>query len=363
MNDMSIEVAEPDKLLLLWTILNPPEGEWFLSDWDYKHTEMRPRYLFRTIISEGRIDEILQELYDLEVIDHIYVTLHLYDSNSTKYVYYLGKEKLKDKPEGVIPISVLYELATIPEEYGVFYSMAINHDAADRFLRTYLEKWRSDGLYFPRSNILKAELQIDTLVRSIFAIIKEYSHTNMLIPFKSEANQRLDMLAVLLFLEEIGDITLKEWVTNKASTPEPSLRNISFRVTLTKKFFQDFISGKDAVLFDFNDLVPSQYTEDRQIFFSAPYRLYCGANEYRLKKGKLPYILMNKALKDYPTRSVDMNELLNEAAISIEEAKKGIENFRRALRERFQYSQDETFFDIKDDQIILKSRLFQAASK
>lgn len=361
----SIEIANPEKLFLLWSLLHPREEDLFESEYGKQYIEIEPSALYKSILYSWTIDHALEELVQEGIIDNVYITSHTFSKDVSKNepekteVFLRTLNKPKKLEKGVVYVTTI-STPYISEYRRVFLSILLNKEYAKQYIEEYLRHWSNNDLYFKEQNILKKELQIDLVVKKIFDIVRSHSHKNMLFPVG--AGTEIDTVATLLFLESIGDLTLMDWIYKSDSSHGDTLAKVCFRITLTDKFFRDFIQGKDKVLFDFHELVSTQDLQ-KKILFIPPFHLSYGESEYRLTKEKPPYTIMNNAFQDNLITTVHIKDIMKELNCSHEEVKKSIENFRRSLREKFKFPDTESFFEIVDEEIILKGHLFKFQPK
>ncbi|QQS58914.1 hypothetical protein IPN35_04965 [Candidatus Peregrinibacteria bacterium] len=206
---------------------------------------------------------------------------------------------------------------------------------------------------------------MEIVVKDIFSIIKDHSHTNFLIhePKEEKIKNEIDFVATVLYLESIGDIEITGFFSKDVYFASRDKEEIHFRISLTEKFFEDFTYSKKTgfVHFDFRELTTKE--KHKKIFFDPPFRLWTPKAEYRMNKGKFPYELMSVSFDDMAIKSVQIEDLKALMKVEEKEIQKGIENFRATLREKFSFPTNELFFSVQDGEITLNPKIFKKREK
>lgn len=359
MHKINIEIADPCKLFLVWWMLEEQDGEEFIFQYHgLNHIFSYESSLYSTVATlreEGLFDEIELEKW-------------IYDAKSDepieKHLFYVGSRKPKTVKEGMKYGNTFPELPSYKEEGGgarLWFTVQIPKSRLRSYIDEYLSKWRNDELYFRDKNILKCSVQIADVVKSIFGITSNFSYKNMLIGANDVNTHRvLDFTAVILFLESVNVLKIVGHTLRwQGDTGEA---RITFRVHLEDRFFQNFVETSKGVDFSLDRLVAPQ-KPTKQIFFDAPFRLYCGSSDYRLNRGGVPHWLMNMAFADRQIVSVTLALLRERAKVDDAALDKALENFRRSLRSKFGFPESEPFFDIRDGEVRLDSIIFQKKVK
>lgn len=354
-----IKVADTTKILAAWYLLQmEAEKEWRdcnLNELSYVNHEKE--WL-----------RALKELYDERIITEVHISKCICDEKEEDKIakeekLYVSQQKPNKLPSG------FRHTKDMPEEmpYGRNYSYDCELKATDGALQDYMDcyiqQWLEEELYFTERNMLKCERQIKRVVGAIFSIIGEHSYKHFLIGDSDITYHKamgLDFTATLLFLEKKGIVKIEGYDTQKSHREHADGHDLFFRISLTDRFFQFFSKDKDGnPTFSF-DLLKKSDKNQKAIQCDLPYRLLCGEKEYRLNRGCVPFVLMNRAFNDRFISGVSKDELLKASNMKDEKAlQKALENFRSALREKFGYPETEDFFEARDEEIHLKPTIFQ----
>lgn len=355
-----ISLASPEKIFFLWLLLNEASDTSLTEKLDDKYIVLDLKGMLYGIITPSEVKFIIDELINYKIIQECY-TFHKYNKKKTSST--IGETiycTALNKPKNMLKNAIHKKTTMYPdtkESEQLFFAFLINEEKLQRYLDEYMECWSNNDLYFEEQNILKKELQVETVIKDIFAIIDKHSHKNFLLSMGQY--YEVDRITTLLFLVKIGDIQINSWVYEHAEyTLGYTIGSVTFRITLLEKFFEDFRQDKGKVIFNFYDL-QSKSEYEKKISFSPPYSLHYNGIAYTLKRGKLPYIILNKAFQDNLITTVSIRDIMRELKESEDRIRKALENFRRSLREKFDFPESETFFDIINEEIILKSTLFK----
>ena len=80
-----------------------------------------------------------------------------------------------------------------------------------------------------------------------------------------------------------------------------------------------------------------------------------------LKSPRLDF--MNMAFKDDFIQIVNIEKLQTNLEITSKELKKGLDNFRASLRQKFNFSESESFFQSIDGELRLNASIFKLKDK
>lgn len=366
-DSFDITIATPEKLFMVWYLLFYYQKAAWDEDFSGKFIYIDEG--IRRCIDDYKITEYLSELYKIGIIKSFMVSQYkeVKDSEEDQTTIFIIASK---KPKTLLKdTSFQKELPKVGSGDFRYYDISaeIEEVNARQYITEYLEKWTDNNLYFLEHNILRREKQIERVVQDIFRIIKEHSHNNLLLheAEKKETRDEIDFVATILFLQRIGDIQITGFFAQQIFEDYYSFskKALHFRISLTDKFFEDFSYSKKIgqVHFDFHNLTSGN--RKNKIYFDVPFRLWTKKEEYRLNKGKLPYELMNASFDDAAIQSVQIPELEQKLDNDEKSMQKGLDNFRRSLREKFGYPESEQFFSVKDDEILLDSKIFKKSTK
>lgn len=359
--------AKPTKLFIAWYLLILHQNEDWVKTLGRKYIKLGGGV--RHCMEDNQVMEGLFELYTDGFITSLIVRtpIPVKGSNTLDSEYNIvAPKKPTNLPEDFSYSELMPSLGR--GGYKLFHVWAeIDEKKMAEFIDDYLARWANNDLYFFEHNILRREKQIERLVEDIFVITREHSSKNFLLIEDSQRSARneADFTATALFLERIGDIKLIGFLFRGEFDDyrPPEKKALQFRISLTEKFFEDFSYSQRTgrVYFDFRDLTSGN--RKNKIFFDAPYRLWTKKNDYRLNKGKIPYELLNMAFDDAAVQSVPIKDLQERIDNDEKGVHKSLDNFRRNLREKFGYPESEQFFSVKDDEILIDSKIFKKSVK
>ncbi len=133
------------------------------------------------------------------------------------------------------------------------YSINLDPSAVWRFIESYLRQWKNDELFMKEKNFLKAEKQTEKIVKEIYSLLKDHPDKNLIVNQESHHDD-LDFVAVMMFLEKIGDIKIVHIgaVEDHLSFTEKNKYLWAFRINIYKKFYDDFKEKMKGLTFEFD---------------------------------------------------------------------------------------------------------------
>lgn len=358
------ELANPRKIVFILYLLCPDHKHRCFYDLEMGLYSLELYKTFRGVFSCEEIDTFLNELISDQLIEYITVQ----EISGEDQYHASCKEYLIDNKIGrddfVIPekYSPLFMVEDMDHDTSskVLFNICLSIEHTNSYLDNYLNLWEKNQLHFKTTNILRKEKQISIVVHQILNILKDSPNEKILISLENIST--IEPLATLLFLEKNHYVTIDSF---EYLVEENSIQNngtILVRLSVYDKIYQDFILTEDNVSYDFKEL--SKDIENiNKITFSPPYHLHYNDSDYKLKKGKFPYLIINKAFEEKIITAVPIEEILKEMNEEEKDLKKAVENFRKALRDKFKFSENETFLEITEDTIVLKASLFKFQPK
>jgi len=367
-----IKEVNPRMLFLAWLLCYLDEhgetSEYFEKD----HFKFDYLSICKFLNIYNDVDKYLFDFLQYEVIEEILfkkfeeirkADLKIPEKKIENEIYQITNFKPKKIKKGYIWVKHYFQFKNSNRISHI--GIKINKEKAKQYINEYIELWKNNDLFLPYENILKKENQIKIVVKKIFEIEKIHSYKNMLINMKYDIQENVDFVATIIFLKSIGDIEIKDFIQKYDDPIEEhgsSMQNLFFRITLKDKFFQDFTESKDKIHFDFEEIC-KQHKKRKIIYYDQPYKLTCEGKEHRINKGKLPFEIINRAFEDKKIVSVNIESLCKDIAMKESDFKKNIENFRAKLREKFGFKETENFFEVDNNEILLKGSIFQLKEK
>gem|GEM_PF-6196678 len=356
-----IEIADTTKILAAWYLLQ------FKDENGWRGFDLNELVW---VDSEGEWLRILQELYEEGVIEGVQISKYVSDTEENannekakKEMFYVSSKKPKNLPDGFRHVKKVPD-KIINGEWKLYYCEVRTADKVlQDYIDEYIQLWLEEELHLAEENMLKCERQIERVIGRIFSITHDHSYKHFLVGDSDITyydSRGLDFTATLLFLEKKGIVTIEGFDIQKSHREHSDGKDVFFRISLTDRFFQFFSKNKGGKPSFSFDLLKQSHKSQKIIQCDLPYRLLCGEKEYRLNRGCVPFVLMNKAFNDRFIVGVTKEELYKGANMNDEKAlQKALENFRSALREKFDFPETEDFFEVRDEEVHLKPTIFQ----
>ena len=249
------------------------------------------------------------------------------------------------------------------------YWIKFSYKRVTEYLTDYIKRWENDELIFRNTNMLRREVQLESVIALFFSLLDRYNPKHLIFslndrrldPEITSLLEETDIMAVLIFLESNGDLDFLD-LANECE-PIKSIMDVSFRISLTDKFFTDFTRDSSGKICFNIEKIKKKRDMWEIIFFEPPSLLHRNWAEHRLIKGKLPHLIMNQSFEHELIMSIPLNEICNSLECNEEKVRKDVENFKKTLKNKFNTQKGIEFLQINGNTLQINPQCFQKRRK
>lgn len=289
--------------------------------------------MFDKYIDEGLVNNAYVEFYKSSTSDEL-----------------LGKKKWP-KGSGKEVIDYINKSFEKYEDGGVLVFLKIDKKKLDKFIEDYLKDWQQGNFYSESKNLYKPSKQLKVVVSKLLTELEEYSDKHFL--FRPKFDGVVDSLGVVLFLEKRGFIKIVE-VKDSGNGLDSVNNRLAIRIDVSKGFYESFSNEFDDL--EYYDFVINKDKFLRRIIYQSPRKLVYDSKKHEVNSGGVPSLLLEKASVNHG--EVDLRELIRDSGESEDKVLKALNNFRRSLRSKFGFSDDEAFVVKRGDKLLFDMDLF-----
>ncbi len=287
-----------------------------------------------------------EEFIDQGIINDAYVEFY----KSSKENELLAKKKWP-KGGGEKVIDYINKSFKEYEDGGVLVFLKIDTKKLNRFIDDYLKDWQEGNFYSDSINLYRPSKQLKAVVSELITELEEYSDKHFL--FCPKFDGVVDSLGVFLFLEKRGLIQIVE-VKDSGNGLDSVNNRLGIRIDVSNGFYQAFSKEFDDL--EYYDFIINKDKFLKRIIYQSPRKLVYDSKKHEVNSGGVPSLLLAKASVNHG--EVDLKDLIRDSGELEDKVLKALNNFRRSLRSKFGFSEDEAFVVKRGDKLIFDMDLF-----